>query len=160
MSGHRQAAAALHGLAESDRGLILEQLPASDQATLRGYLAELTALGFEGAPAELLAPKAPRELASAPAAAVFSLLEHEPVALVAQVLAAQQWRWRDQLLALYTPARRDAILAVQVTAAPLRTRFLLDSLSRRLLDAEPVATPARSSSPFASLVRWVKSWQR
>ena len=38
MSGHRQAAVALHGLAEEDRTLILAELPPADQATLQDYL--------------------------------------------------------------------------------------------------------------------------
>jgi len=158
MSGHRQAAAALHGLHELDRSLILEQLAPADQATLRSYLAELSALGFEAAPLADIAPRQSAELATAPAAVIYSLLEHEPAALVAQVLAVQPWGWRDELLALCTPARRIAIGAVQVTVAPARSRFLLESLRSRLADAAPVTL--RRVTPLTRLLCWVKSWRR
>ncbi|MES2352187.1 MAG: hypothetical protein V4641_31855 [Pseudomonadota bacterium] len=166
MSGHRQAAVALHALDDADRSLILDQLPAADQATLRGYLAELTALGFESAAMDGAVPQAAGaapDLATAPAAAMFALLEHEPAALVAQVLAARQWSWHAGLLALCTPARREAIRAAHVAPAPARTRFLLESLGSRL--AAAATTPAapgvsRAASPLAPLLRLVKSWQR
>ncbi|MYM32215.1 hypothetical protein GTP58_28160 [Duganella sp. CY15W] len=158
MSGHRQAAAALHGLDERDRSLILDQLPPADQATLRSYLDELSALGFEAAPLAAIMPAPSAELATASALAIYSLLEHEPATLVAQVLAAQPWRWRDELLALCSPARRAAIGAVQVTAAPVLRRFLLESLRSRLADAAPVAP--RRVTPLTPLLRWVKSWRQ
>jgi hypothetical protein len=52
MSGHRQAALALHALSPRDQGLILAELPETDQDTLRTYLAELKELGFDGTPIE------------------------------------------------------------------------------------------------------------
>ena len=162
MSGHRQAAVALHALGDDDRRLILDALPAADQDTLRGYLAELTSLGFEGGSgdAALMTPPAPaRDLSTATPAAMLALLEHEPAALVAQVLAAQPWRWSAGLLALCTPARRDAIRAAPVAAAPARTRFVLDALGERLAQAAPA--PAKAPvSPLSPLLRWVKSWRR
>ena len=168
MSGHRQAAVALHALDDADRSLILDQLPAADQTTLRGYLAELAALGFEsaamdGMPQATQTIQSASDLASASAAAMFALLEHEPAALVAQVLAARQWNWHAGLLALCTPARREAIRAAQVAPAPARTRFLLESLGSRLADATTApAAPdlPRSAWPLAPLLRLVKSWQR
>ncbi|OEZ54749.1 hypothetical protein [Duganella sp. HH105] len=163
MTGHRQAAVALHALADADRGLILEQLAPADQSLLRGYLDELTALGFEpDRSTPPLAPGAPSRqagLASASAAAMFGLLEHEPVALVAEVLALQPWSWSAGLLALYHPARREAIAAVQAAPAPARARFVLESLTARLTQAAvPAAAPA-PSSPFETLWRRVTSWR-
>lgn len=167
MSGHRQAAAALHALGEQDRKLILEQLPATDQATLRGYLSELVELGFEsGNPATAqaardVAREKPRDLLSASARTMFALLEHEPAALVAEVLAAQPWRWASGVMALYGPAQREAIHAARIRPAPARTNFLLVSLSGRLAGAEadgaPVRMPASFLAPFLNLG---KAWRR
>lgn len=160
MSGHRQAAVALHALADADRHLILEQLAPADQSKLRGYLDELRSLGFEpehAAPAA--APAQPAGLASASAAAMFGLLEHEPVELVAEVLAAQSWRWRGELLAMYHPARRAAILAAPAVSAPARTRFVLDALGARLA-ALPADGAARTLSPLAALFERLTSWRR
>lgn len=162
MSGHRRAAVALNALGVEDRRLILDALPADDRDTLRGYLAELTALGFEGGEidAGMLAPSAPaNDLSAASPAAMFALLEHEPAGLVAQVLAAQQWRWSVGMLALCTPARREAIRVAPVVVAPARARCVLASLSARLAQAAPSSARAQAS-PFASLLRLVQSWRR
>jgi hypothetical protein len=166
MSGHRQAAVALHALAEEDRRLILAQLPAADQSTLRGYLAELAELGFDGDSMALNdavavakpVPAAP-DLAHAAPATMLRLLENEPASLVAQVLALEQWRWRAGMLALSTPARRDAILAAHVSPAPARARFLRQSLAARLAAMAPDQAPARTSL-LASVVRWGSAWRR
>jgi len=164
MSGHRQAAVALHALGVEDRRLILAALPAADQETLRGHLDELTSLGFESGSADvgLVArpvPAAAPDLSTAAPAAMFALLEHEPAALVAQVLAERQWRWSAGFLALCTPARREAIRAVAVSPAPARSRFVLESLGARLAVATPAAGRA-AASPFAPLLRLVQSWRR
>ena len=52
MSGHRQAAIALHAVSAADRRLILAELPAADRVTLTVYLRELKELGFDGADAD------------------------------------------------------------------------------------------------------------
>ncbi|WP_426104792.1 hypothetical protein [Massilia sp. TSP1-1-2] len=49
MSGHRQAAAALYALARADQETILTELAPGDRRILRGFLAELSALGFDKA---------------------------------------------------------------------------------------------------------------
>ncbi|MTV41456.1 hypothetical protein [Duganella radicis] len=166
MSGHRQAAAALHGLLEEDRGLIIAQLPPSDQDTLRNYLAELDALGFDSTGLDLgiaPAPAAP-DLATASAATMYRLLEAEPASLVAQVLAARQWRWADGMLALCPQARREAIRAVPLRQAPARTRFVLEALAARLAEDAAAAGEANgrkaSASRLPSFLRRVAAWRR
>jgi hypothetical protein len=170
MSGHRQAAVALHALAGADRELILEQLPAGDQAALRGYLDELSALGFEsaGARADMLAlaaaapTKAAKavDLSAATAPTMFVLLQHEPATLVAQVLALQQWAWGAGLLALCAPARREAIEAARVVAAPARGRFLRAALDARLAELTPPAVVAALPSGWRRMRDMVASWTR
>ena len=58
MSGHRHAALALYRLGAADQDLILAELPDTDQARLRGYLAELAELGFDHTlpPPQVLSP--------------------------------------------------------------------------------------------------------
>ena len=165
MSGHRQAAVALHALTDQDRDQILAQLPDADQAALRDHLAELHALGFQRDGLDLgLARAAGRarvraELASAAPAQLFTLLEHEPAALVAQVLALQDWHWRADLLALFSPTRRELIKAAAGMApAPARARFLREALSDKLGALTPVA--AIAPTPLTALRRWVRSWRR
>jgi hypothetical protein len=167
MSGHRQAAAALHALAVDDRRLIIGQLPASDQAILRNYLAELDALGFDSTGLDLGTRPAPPasvpDLAGASAAAMYGLLADEPASLVAEVLAAGPWRWAEGLLALCAPQRREAIRAAHVAPAPARTRFLLDALTARLVEPADAASPAgphARPSRLAPLLRRVTAWRR
>ncbi|NRR31463.1 hypothetical protein HSX11_14895 [Oxalobacteraceae bacterium] len=169
MSGYRQAAVALHGLAAEDRGLILAELAQADQSTLRAYLDELNELGFEtqaldpgalAATVQAAAP-APDRLAGVSAQTMLALFEAEPAALVAQCLALRDWPWAAPLLALMTPARREAVRAAAPAGAraPARERFLLQALSGRLamLAPAPVQPPATLLAP---LLRLVKSWTR
>jgi hypothetical protein len=167
MSGHRQAAVALHGLAEEDRGLILAQLPPADQSTLRTYLAELTALGFESEGMAEVAQAGVGATGSveptldrASAQTMFALLEHEPASLVAQVLALQTWAWSGALLALCTPARREAIRAVATPAAPARAQFLRAELVARLADLAPVREAVVGTLSRGFLRRLVSAWTR
>jgi hypothetical protein len=163
MSGHRQAALALHGLTEQDRQLILEQLPAGDQATLLNYLDELRVLGFDGDSVALgktapLRASATPDLESATPDMMFGLLEHEPTVLVAEVLALQEWPWRAGLLVLCGSARRDAILTAPATLAPARARFLRAALEQRLAGMAPAAPAAQSL--WTAMLRWGTAWRK
>lgn len=169
MSGHRQAAVALHGLNEADRTLILEQLPRSDQAVLRNHLAELRSLGFESGLAHLAAPvqadagvppTAHERVQAAGAAAVFAMLEHEPASLVAQVLSLSDWRWRQALLEMYSPVQRDVISAIRPVLAPARQRFLLEALAERLAQRPADALPFREAGFMSSIRKWAGTWIR
>ncbi|WP_256082042.1 hypothetical protein [Massilia sp. YIM B04103] len=172
MSGHRQAAVALHALAAADRELILAELPAADQHTLRGYLAELRELGFEsgGSGTLLAAAKAGgaaampalERLQAATAQQIYAALEREPASLVAQVLAAQHWRWHAEFLALCTPARRSAVQAAAPAAsgaAPARRRFLLEALAQRLGQPASAVQAGHAAAPGRLLQRMF-AWMR
>lgn len=156
MSGHRQAAVALHALAESDCDLILAELPAADQATLRGYLRELRELGFAAGP-ELgaAAGKAgdPDPLANADAAAMLAVFAHEPAALLGQFLSLRDWRWGAELLAMLPPSRREQVRAAMAAAmpAPARRRFLLEAAAQRLADSAAPAGARPAAGPLARL---------
>jgi hypothetical protein len=151
MSGHRQAALALHALAGDDRHAILSQLPEADQAALHGYLKELAALGFEGGGWQ--PSPASNELETASAAALFTVLEREPATLVAQVFRLQAWAWEPELLALYPPARREQIrAAASLRPAPARAAFLRQALAKRLAE--------QASPGVAPLKKWWRVWRR
>lgn len=162
MNGHRQAAVALHALGDADRAAILTHLPAPDQAVLRDYLDELQALGFQSDGAGLSAPDAtPAGLELASASAVFSVLEHEPAVLVAQVLALQEWPWKAELLALYPSARRELIRAAGAQApAPARARFLRGVLEAKLAGPAPVRAGGTKPDNAASARKWWRPWRR
>jgi hypothetical protein len=162
VSGHRQAAVALHALTEADRAAILTHLPVADQGMLRGYLEELQALGFQSDGRELDALAAtPGGLEAASASALFSVLEHEPIMLVAQVLALQDWCWKAELLALFPSARRELIRAAGAgVPAPARARFLRDALEAKL--GRPVPARAAGAAPVDTLSarKWWRPWRR
>lgn len=141
MSGQQRAAVALYALAPEDRELILAELEPHEQEQLRGQLREMQELGFERGAMPLLAqaraaqPGEGDALQHASAPALFGILEHEPAALVAEVLALRPWPCRDALLALFAAPRRSAI-SVAVSAAqepaPARRQWLEAEVVRRL----------------------------
>ncbi len=177
MNGHRQAAVALHGLARRDQDAILAELSDSDQKVLRGYLSELSALGFDtGVAASLLGRNAPvtaagsgmpatdarSRLHASAAAEIGAALAHEPAELIAQVMALDAWPWREQVLAAMAPERSRQVkraLEAGVTPAPARARFLIATLAQRLA-SEPLhkAGPTRARMPVL-FSRWLP-WTR
>ncbi|WUR12440.1 hypothetical protein E7V67_022470 [[Empedobacter] haloabium] len=163
MSGHRRAAVALHGLAEADRVLILDELPAQDQQVLRDYINELDELGFDTATAvDLPAQPAPAVAANeAPADAlqaaspdaVHAALAGEPASLVAQLLSIEAWRWRGAYLALQTSARSELLHAAAPAGAlaPARAAFLRGALAERL---QRMDIPAATAAPAQARPVW------
>lgn len=171
MSGHRQAAVALHGLIAADRAAILAELPEQDRQVLRGYLAELDELGFDGGGAALVADAPPRSghtdpagdaLADARAADVHLVLQGEPAALVAQLLSLEPWRWRADFLALQTGARREQLRAAAPAdrIAPARAAFLVEALRSRLarLPAPAAAANKPKAAVWSRKMKW--PWTR
>lgn len=171
MSGHRQAAVALHALAAADRTLILAELPETDQATLRGYLTELDELGFDSGAATDLLPRrgagagpvpsaandeAADALADAAAADVHAVLEGEPASLVAQLLSVEAWTWRADFLTLQTAPRREQLRACAPdgAVAPARAAFLRRAVSERLQRLPAAASPAPAAAPARPL--WMR----
>jgi hypothetical protein len=174
MSGHRQAALALYPLGAADRDLILAELPDADQARLRGYLAELAELGFDGAvsgpsSAPLFPPfrarrgpvSAHEQVRAAPAAAIAALLADEPAGLVAHLLASDTWPWHAELLALLEPARRTQILhALDArragTPAPACAAVLIEALGPRVAAYKAAAPRSKVVQLFAKVRTWTR----
>lgn len=172
MSGHRQAAVALHALADADRAAILAELPDADQHTLRGYLAELDELGFDRdvmasastVPAAARAPAEPHaRLHSASAQAMFSIFDGEPASLIAQFLNLRAWPWASDMLLLFPQSKRELIRAARAqhdVAAPARTRFLLDVIGNRLEDLGAPAVAPRWQTGIGAIRATMASWTR
>jgi hypothetical protein len=177
MSGHHHAALALYRLGAADQDLILAELPDSDQARLRGYLAELAELGFDQTvpappPPQVFSPvvhtpaSAHEQLRIAPAAAVAALLAGEPPGLVAQLLAGDSWPWQDELLALLEPARRTqvqrALEARRGQGAPACTALLVEAMAPRLAASVSAAAPAvqKLRARMSLLFGKVRAWTR
>lgn len=172
MSGHRQAAVALHAVSATDRRLILAELPAADRATLHAYLRELTELGFDGADAAQVLPASPGpapaataldRIAAATPATMFGIFRHEPAALTAQFLALQNWPWAPAMLDLFVLGQREHIRAARPSPshqAPARQRCLLDAVLLRVDSAAGQAAQPPRASPLASLRRMVATWTR
>jgi len=178
MSGHRQAAVALHGLLEADRALILSDLPEADRQILRSYLGELDELGFDstataaataasGAAPRAVPPEGVHALDQVRATDVHVALQGEPATLVAQLLSIRPWPWRAAYLALQTGARRDQLRAAAPDGAiaPARGQFLLEALQNRMKSlppsaSAPVAHGAARPRWAARLTRLTWPWTR
>lgn len=167
MSGPQRAAVALYALAAEDRELILAELPPQDQEQLRRQLREMHELGFEqGAVPMLEKAAAPAvgkadALAQADAAVLFGILEHEPAALVAEVLALREWRCRDALLQQFPAARRSAIsvaAAGRQASAPVRREWLEQALRQRL--AAVGKTPRVRAAGWRARLQKALAWNR
>ena len=172
MSGHRQAAVALYGASELDRQLVLAQLEPSDQVLLRGYLAELSELGFSAAHMAAYHPVTPHQSNPPPPAAkhgvlhaanaqqLYAVLREEPASLVAQLLALDAWPWAPTLLAMYEPARRLAITqaAGGTVMAPAKAAALRALLAERLppLSAAPAAAPLNVRTALRKARKWLR----
>ncbi|MEN9864922.1 MAG: hypothetical protein RL748_512 [Pseudomonadota bacterium] len=181
MSGHRRTAVVLHGLQAQDRQWMLAELPGADQAIVRSHLAELEALGFQPGPDVLAAVQ---DLAASVAmtadAAVVSdvsglqhatlqqmqtLLQDEPAALVARLLALQNWPWQEALLAaLPAPQRQRIRMQQPMQPAPALDTWLQENLQSRLQALprqEPLEGVRRSKPlPWWQTVWGALSWKR
>jgi hypothetical protein len=171
MTGHRQAAVALHALADADRTLVLAELSAEDQRVLRGYLAELDELGFASGdsaglvePPRAPAPAPADSLSSASGATLHGLLLGEPAALVAQVLSIEPWPWRAAFLALQSGERRERLRAAAPDGpvAPARAAFLVDGLRARLAAGPSIGVASAAATQGVAPGRARKSgaWLR
>ncbi|WP_426336537.1 hypothetical protein ACN9MY_29540 [Pseudoduganella sp. R-31] len=157
MNGHKQAAAALHGLSTADQDKVLAELPPADQDILRGYLAELSALGFARAPAVAAAARpAASVLRNASAEALFAVLAQEPAGLVAQFLALEAWPAGAALLALFPGPQRERIAAAQAAQGPVAP-----AVARTLVELVAGRLPAAAAAPgwraaLAKVFRWTR----
>ncbi|SFG88689.1 hypothetical protein SAMN05518865_12174 [Duganella sp. CF458] len=150
MNGHKQAAAALHGLSTADRETMLAELPGADQDILRGYLAELAELGFAAAPLRAAAATPADQVRAADAATLYALLGQQPAGLVAQFLRLDAWPAGAALLALFPAPQREQIVALREQGGPVPP-----ALARALVEQLAGSLPAAAALPW-----WRGAWQK
>lgn len=168
MSGLRQAALVLHGLADADRAWMIGQLPAEQAGPVRELLAELCELGIPNDPsfaAQALAsdhvhavrPRASATFAPAPEEVLRSasveqlqrVLEGEPQGFVAVLLVAGDWPWCQPYLTVQEPARMRALVDL-VRAQPGGPRLraqVLAAVAARLREQSAAAPAAQGVAP-------------
>ncbi|NEX63026.1 hypothetical protein [Noviherbaspirillum galbum] len=173
MQGYRQAAAALHGYAESDREWLLGAFPEHDRAILRDYLGELDALGFVPGqeartarqPATPIQDSALEQIRRASADEIHASLAKEPCALIGDVLMLASWPWKAEFLERLSGARRNAVLrhaSEKRNVAPSRQSFLLTLLAKTLQDRDAAYAGRHDFRRESSSVTFSLSlcWQR
>lgn len=154
MARHREAALLLHALESADQRWVLDQLDAQESKLLRDYLKELHALGIprdrtltREAPPMRLSGSAAR-IHAASAAEIVAVLDSEPRAVLAALLAQAEWPWASTLLGTLPPLERDGLaLDAAVALAPGAAAALLDEVAGRLerlpgLRTKPAAASA------------------
>jgi hypothetical protein len=187
----RRAALLLHAMAPVDRDWILTQLPASGRVRLEALLRELAELGIPHDPALLKqvasatgpavepAMDVPRDApgGAPPFAAVVAadparlavVLRDEPIDLVAALLAAGDWPWRDAFMREIGPLRARQV--AERLAARWRgcrpgsasEQALLAAVARRLREVPMDAVPQASvrklpDAPSVGRIAWRRNW--
>jgi hypothetical protein len=169
VSGERKAALALSSLVEADRAWMLERLQEPQRARLLALLDELGAMrvSFDrellkqlGEPEKAEKPVQPpveaHALETADPQPVLDVLEREPDWLVALVLRARVWPWRNALLERLGTERARRVARVAPDAAALRPKAiaaLLDALHAKVR-AQPVVHPERAASFWRRRLAW------
>jgi hypothetical protein len=184
LPGARRTALLLHALGDQDRSWLLARLPADARRPLAGMLDELRAVGIpatrevveealalgrSGAPGRAgdpasvgSGPPAPTETAiawleAADARALAAVLAPEPPMLVARLLAARPWTWRDELFAFLGSLRSAQVRSAldglpEGMPAPALVAWLAAALRLRVGRADggaPEPTPGQPGWPGA-----------
>ena len=174
----RRVALTLHALAPSDRAWLLEKLDLEDRRAVQALLAELGVMRMtiepalvEEATATPVASRAmeydelePRgetqplesltRIAHAKAEAMVRVLQDEPNAVVASVLAIGEWQWRGELLSRLGPERAKRIAELTreaIRPAPLARAAFVEAVAKRL------DLVSLESSDFSRAVHLVQS---
>jgi hypothetical protein len=175
MDGLRMAALKLHGAGPSDRNWILGQLDRSTRRQLNGLLRDLRKSGIdpgtigEVGSAPLWMEPQPQPVAAdsvvrlekADAAAIERVLAGEPAWVIAAVVNARGWTWRDAVL---KRLKRRKILRRElpsVSPRPAVVSAFVDALARRL-DESPSkfeglvgGRSSRSGGLWSRLRAWI-----
>ncbi|MDB5750676.1 MAG: hypothetical protein JWP65_1097 [Ramlibacter sp.] len=153
----RRAALMAHALAPPDQAWLLEALSPGRKDVLQGLLAELVELGIPP-DVTLLQDLKPRPVFGAAALEnlergqvrlLATLLQREPPAITARLLAMRTWQWRDALLAamedhFVRQLRQHAVGA----RAPVFEAALCEALS------QSIAAESRRQPRFAVQRLW------
>jgi hypothetical protein len=170
MDGLRMAALKLHGAAAADRNWILSQFDRSTRRRLNGLLRDLRRSGIDPGTIGQIDSAPPRKepqprpvvpdsvvrLEQADAGAIERVLADEPAWVIAAVVNARSWAWRDAVLKRLK--RRRKVLRRGLPSAsprPAVVSAFLDSLARRL-DQGPSKFEELVGGPFARS-GWLRS---
>lgn len=143
----RHAALLAHALAPRDQAWLLASLPPPRRRALQALLTELRDLGLPPDAAVLkgltreAAPEPLQVLGRRQIRVLAGLLQGEPPALAARLLAMRRWTWRPALLAAMGPGFVAAARAGAVMApAPALDAALREALARQLASINKGAT--------------------
>ena len=166
----RRAALLVHAMPQGDRQWLLASLPPHQRVELEELLAELRELGIP--PDEQLlrevvdapiavqpaaVPADPLEhLAPGQVAVLAALLRKEPPQLVATLLAARDWPWKEAFLRQLEPQHALVVAAAQPRRAKEVQQAVCAAVLRQLQQATPPAQAALASPPWRRLlaIRW------
>jgi hypothetical protein len=140
---------------------LIDQLPqqVEQHAALAPNPATLTKTPLQSNGAPDPASAAMSTIASADAGQIWLLVQDEPLAWLARLLACQHWPWQADLLAQLPPPTRQRLRALSVPAAPKLDQSLLLVLQQALINAP---APAPVSKPLVRRRSWPWSvwWRR
>jgi hypothetical protein len=165
----RRAALTLHALPAADREWVLCRLDPGQQRLLGDQLRELQALGVVAddrlvkealmqAAGEEAASPAKELLRSVDAECVHGLVQNEPAALVARLLALGPWPWEADLMQRFGSTRRSQVLARRMSVQ--RCASLDDNLLSELARRIGGATPKQRASGDAAAPPQPRPWLR
>jgi hypothetical protein len=163
----RKAALVLSSLHEADRRWLLAQLDGTQRDKVTGLVQELAGMNLalddetlkrllRPLPAAAVEEAAESALGRASARAVFDVLAAQPDRIVALVLAARSWPWREGFLRLLGTERRLRVQRARPPRGELRPQAvaaLLVAVESRL-DEEATDAHAMAASTAAA------AWQR
>jgi len=175
MDALRMAALKLHGAGSTDRKWILSQLDRSTRRQLNGLLRDLRKSGIDPATMgdvdtaplwtepqpQPVAPDSVARLEQADAAAIERVLAGEPAWVIAAVVNARGWTWREAVL---KRLKRRKVLRRGLSSAsprPAVVSALVDALAARLdespskFDAVVGASFSRGGGLWSRLRTWI-----
>ena len=156
----RRCALMLHGVSAGDQAWLLERIAEPHRTRVSALLQELRALGIppeKGAVQQAIAGGPPRAasqpqelLAQAPAARLADVLKDEPGELVACLIQAGPWRWKDAFIALLAPGQRAQVqkLLGSRVFAPKLADSVVHAVAARLAIAEAPVSNAKARPLF------------
>lgn len=171
-TGSRRAALAVHALGPIDQDWLLRALPAHHRSVIEPLLAELRGLGIppDGALAADAVTPAPgpvepgmrlEQLPDGSARALAELLQREPPALAARLLALRPWPWRSAVEEDFHP---DFVAALGSVGPPRCAPALDTALCEAVLGTVPAEPPARGAAAWLragsqAFQRWRGGWR-
>lgn len=164
--GYRKAALVLSGLAEADRAWMLARVEHEERARLSSLIEELSGLGLAAEDAvvrELAAEAPPKSQVTVDAATALGVLSREPDWLIALVLRARPWPWREELLRLLGTQRRFSVQEAIPAGSDVKPKVveaLVAAIERRLEEQAAFAGQPQPAPEKPARPRRLLPWRR